>query len=115
MTLDDVIRMAREAGYGWSMTDMHAPALERFAELVAEAEADKHNTGTHTCSDRCQRYACVAVREAVAAEREACEVLHDHDDVLAPVGNGKWGESYQQGWTDGTAAYLKAIRSRGEA
>jgi hypothetical protein len=38
MTLDDVIRMAREAGYGWSMTDMHAPALERFAAMVAEAE-----------------------------------------------------------------------------
>jgi hypothetical protein len=38
MTLDDVIRMAREAGYGWSMTDMHAPALERFAALVAAAE-----------------------------------------------------------------------------
>ena len=43
-----------------------------FAALVAEAEADKHNTGTHTCSNRCQRYACVAVRKAVAAEREAC-------------------------------------------
>jgi hypothetical protein len=38
MTLDDVIRMAREAGYGWSMTDMHAPALARFAAMVAEAE-----------------------------------------------------------------------------
>jgi hypothetical protein len=48
-----------------------------FAELVAEAEADKHNTGTHTCSNRCQRYACVAVREAVAAEREACAKVCD--------------------------------------
>jgi peptidoglycan/xylan/chitin deacetylase (PgdA/CDA1 family) len=77
MTRDEVIRIAREAGYGWSMTDMHAPALARFAALVAEAEADKHNTGSHTCSDRCQRYACVAVREAVAAERKKYAVLID--------------------------------------
>lgn len=38
MTLDDVTRMAREAGYGWSMTDMHGYALARFAKLVAAAE-----------------------------------------------------------------------------
>jgi hypothetical protein len=68
-----------------------------FTALVAEAEADKHNTGTHTCSNRCQRYACVAVREAVAAEREACAKLCD-------------------GWThaDGDACAV-AIRARGEA
>lgn len=40
MTRDDITRMAREAGYGWSMTDMHAPALERFAALVAAAERE---------------------------------------------------------------------------
>lgn len=39
MTRDDIIRMAREVGYGWSMTDMHAPALERVA-LVAAAERE---------------------------------------------------------------------------
>jgi hypothetical protein len=38
MTRDEVIRMARETGYGWLMTNMHVPALERFAKLVAEAE-----------------------------------------------------------------------------
>jgi len=43
-----------------------------FAELVAAEERDKHDTGTHTCGNRCQRYACVAVREAVRAERAAC-------------------------------------------
>jgi len=41
MNRDDIIRMAREAGYGWSLTDMHAPALERFAALVAAAEQDR--------------------------------------------------------------------------
>jgi hypothetical protein len=62
-----------------------------FAALVAEAEADKHNTGSHTCSNRCQRYACVAVREAVAAEREACLKMLDENwyktqsDVAAAI------------------------------
>jgi len=40
MNRDDIIRLAREAGYGWSLTDMHAPALERFAALVAAAERE---------------------------------------------------------------------------
>jgi hypothetical protein len=40
MTRDDVMRMAREAGYGWSMTHMHAPMVVRFAELVAAAERE---------------------------------------------------------------------------
>ena len=40
MTRDDIIRMAREAGYGESMSDLHAPALERFAALIAAAERE---------------------------------------------------------------------------
>ena len=31
----------------------------------------------HTCSNECQRPACVAVREAVKAEREACAKVLD--------------------------------------
>ena len=38
MNRDDIIRMAREAGYGDAMADLHAPALERFAALVAAAQ-----------------------------------------------------------------------------
>ena len=41
MERDDIIRMAREAGYGDAMADLHAPALERFAALVA---AEVHKT-----------------------------------------------------------------------
>lgn len=33
--------------------------------------------GIHTCHDQCQRPACVAIREAVAAEREACAKVCD--------------------------------------
>lgn len=47
-----------------------------------------------------------------ADEREACEALHDHEDVLAPIGNSAWGEAYQEGWGQGTAAYRNAIRAR---
>jgi hypothetical protein len=50
-----------------------------------------------------------------SAEREACEALHDHEDVQAPVGNSSWGEAYQEGWGQGTAAYRDAIRARGQA
>jgi hypothetical protein len=37
---EDIIRMAREAGYGDAMSDLHAPALERFADLVAAHERE---------------------------------------------------------------------------
>lgn len=40
MTLDDITRMAREAGYGWALADLHIAALERFANLVAAAERE---------------------------------------------------------------------------
>lgn len=33
------------------------------------------NNEIHTCNNDCQRPACVAVREAVAAERERCAKL----------------------------------------
>jgi hypothetical protein len=41
MTSEDIIRMAREARYGDAMADLHSPALERFANLVAAAERER--------------------------------------------------------------------------
>ena len=35
------------------------------------------NNEIHTCSNECQRPACVAVREEVKAEREACAKVLD--------------------------------------
>jgi len=55
------------------------------------------------------------VADAVAKEREACEKLRNHDDVLAPVGNSAYSEWYQDGWIAGTQAYHEAIRARGQA
>ena len=40
MNSEDIIRMARKSGYGEAMADLHAPALERFAKLVASAERE---------------------------------------------------------------------------
>ncbi len=40
MTQEEIIRMAREAGYGEAMSDLHAHALERFAALVAAHERE---------------------------------------------------------------------------
>jgi hypothetical protein len=90
MNREDIIRIAQEAGLHIA-TDVHwMPIIgleyaEKFAALVA------------------------------SAEREACEALHDHEDVQAPVGNSSWGEAYQEGWGQGTAAYRDAIRARGQA
>ena len=87
MTQDEIIEMARQAGFVIFPEDCAETLQEffAFAKLIA------------------------------AKEREACEALHEHEDVLAPVGNSAWGEAYQEGWGEGTAAYLQAIRARGES
>ena len=40
MTRDDIIRMAREAGWSWMEAGMEARKLQRFAALVAAAERE---------------------------------------------------------------------------
>jgi len=85
----DVLTLAREAG-AWTQQRkncdveyvMSGQSLERFAALVRDDE------------------------------RKVCEALHDHEDVLAPVGNSAWGEAYQEGWGQGAAAYRDVIRAR---
>jgi len=52
-------------------------ALEAFAALVREDKAEKYKWDIHSCGPTCNRYACVAMREAVLAEREACAILID--------------------------------------
>jgi hypothetical protein len=66
-------------------TNWHDPVVVAFAKLIAQYE------------------------------REACLALHDHEDVLAPIGASAWGEAHQAGWAEGTAAYCEAIRARGQA
>lgn len=115
MNRDDIIRMAREATKEAPREDWNSTAwvfgdetLERFAELVA-----KHTLANIDPSS------FMSWQEGYEAgkqtEREACEALHDHEDVIAPIGNSSWGEAYQEGWGQGTAAYREAIRARGQA
>lgn len=111
MNRDDIIRMAHDAGMTpishVSTADVicSRTSLERFAALVAaaEREAIKWNS-IHSCYADCQNPACVIVREAVAAEREAC---------------AKWCEAAMTDDLDDQAYYVcqnlaAAIRARGQ-
>ena len=84
-----VIEMAREAGAHpshnpelydiWSISDK---ALERFAELVRADEREKYKWDVHSCGPTCTKVACMAMREAVKAEREAiAKWLKDEKDA----------------------------------
>jgi hypothetical protein len=86
VTRDDIIQLAREAGFirvvaieeGGAVTTTVAPIEElgRFAALVAAAERERMDLNAiHSCHAECQNPFCVRVREAVAHEREACAKL----------------------------------------
>ena len=75
--------MAREAN---RYADTHADSTdcdwplvrdERFAELVRADEREKYKWDVHSCGPTCKRYACVSMREAIEAEREACAKVCD--------------------------------------
>lgn len=77
MTRDDIIRMATEAKLPYEYDTgrvINLDQLEHFAALIR-----KHLSydGIHTCHDQCQRPVCVAIREAVQQEREACAKVCD--------------------------------------
>ena len=74
MNKEEIIRMAREAGGDdWGIFKDFMPEIERFAALVASAERDRLKwDGIHSCHPECDRPACVNMRKAVEAEREAC-------------------------------------------
>ena len=100
MNREEIIRMAREAGYGEAMADLHAPALERFAALVAAAERYRPWTQEHwTDYDR----------SIAAAEREACAKVCE--DLRHP--HGYSAETVD--WVDGADKCAEAIRARSQA
>jgi hypothetical protein len=101
MNRDDIIRMAREAcgepawdgGVEWTWEE-----VERFAALVyteghkdglddfeagvlpaaIKAERERINWDSiHSCHPECDKPVCVAMRKAVAEERESCAKLLD--------------------------------------
>jgi hypothetical protein len=77
------IEMAREAaGDDWGLFQEYMPEIHRFAELVRADEREKYKWDIHSCGPTCTKVACVAVREAVEAEREACaKWLEDERDA----------------------------------
>ena len=104
MTRDEITRWARKAGgaditsHGWTswVGTQSTEFLERFAALVAAAKeaefAKRLRTDVHSCHANCQRVTCVAVREAVQAEREACAKVCDssiHDSHIEGYSGAK--------------------------
>jgi hypothetical protein len=71
------IELAREAGNDDLFDAMQVAFLERFAALVRADEQEKYKWDVHSCGPTCKRYGCVAMREAVEAEREACAKVCD--------------------------------------
>jgi hypothetical protein len=100
MTKEEIMRMAEASGVEDSLLYEHwrcnLESMTRFAALVASAEREKHKWDIHSCSPTCNRYACVATREAVLAEREACaEICKKHADFYAglepsPIAQSAW-------------------------
>jgi hypothetical protein len=121
MTKEDIIQMAREAGVEFTYDPTETPPktfvecwmeeLEKFAALI---RADERSSwpAEMEAMERQVNILTDALAKAKADERDACEALREHEDVLAPVGNSAWGEAFQEGWGQGTAAYRDAIRAR---
>jgi hypothetical protein len=85
MNREDIIRMAQEAGYVYHVSggtgtyvQFYWDQLEQFANLVAEAERERIRWDSiHSCHPECDKPVCVAMRKAVAEERESCAKLLD--------------------------------------
>jgi microcystin degradation protein MlrC len=120
MTRDDIIRLAREAGFvrvvatheDGAVTTTVAPIkeLERFAILVAAKERKRMDLNAiHTCHAECQNPFCVRVREAVEHEREQCAKLCEE------LENQRINSSSLSGMIFGSSAEecATAIRARG--
>ena len=103
--MDKTIDMAREVKMPYDFVTgepIYLEKLKAFEALVRADEQEKYKWDIHSCGPTCKRYACVAMREAVEAEREACAKL-----------------CYELPWKDmghipSNLAFAAAIRARGE-
>jgi hypothetical protein len=91
MNRDDIIRMAREAGWNWpeNWPEVHTTSiedrLERFAALVAAAERNRMiSEGWRQCAQGQKTSQFCAVAEQVRLEeREACAKVCEDDPSRA--------------------------------
>jgi len=88
----DTIDMAFEANLVCDIDDPVSPwpeihdltnELKAFEALVRADQDEKYKWDIHSCGPTCEKYACVAMREAVEAEREACAKVCDE---MGPCG-----------------------------
>jgi hypothetical protein len=73
--MDKTIDMAREVKMPYDFVTgepIYLEKLKAFEALIRADEREKYKWDIHSCGPTCKRYACVAMREAVEAEREAC-------------------------------------------
>ena len=104
MNREDIIRMAREAGWDAHHAEFDT-RIERFAALVMSAESDR-------LTDFAIQAAEKSVDMAIALEREACaEVCKKHADFYAglepsPIAQSAWAACVDNRDT---------IRARGQA
>ena len=98
MNREDIIRMAREAGFIINDENPMTHSLERFAALVAAAEREK----VRSSMKKAFRRMAGLIR---ADEREACAKLADDQAQDEPYGHAKFR----------CANIAAAIRARGQA
>ena len=84
MTRDDIVRMAKEAGWFFMEAEMASRKLERFAALVAAAKDAEHQQ-TLTLQQRSYER---EIQLEVEAEREACAQIAESTvcDTHLPTG-----------------------------
>jgi hypothetical protein len=73
----DTIDMAREAGFNKNELAYLGDNFQRLVDLARADEREQYKWDIHSCGPTCKRYACVAMRKAVEAEREACAKVAD--------------------------------------
>ena len=102
-TREDIIRMAREAGNDDLFDAMQIEFLERLVQLARAEELKKFNWDVHSCGPTCTNPTCAAMREAVAAEREACAKVCEEEYLR-----------FEHPWNFSKKC-ADAIRARGQA
>jgi hypothetical protein len=117
MNPKQIIDLAKKACHPHEKSIFASPWGEewvlRFAESVAAAERKRMEyDGIHTCHAECQRPACVAVREAVQREREACAQIVEALKEIVDAADGTGWDQLDATFTRARAALKKA---RGQA
>jgi hypothetical protein len=88
----DTIDMAREAKFPMAWISDNDGGVIRwkdikvFEALVRADQDEKYKWDVHSCGPTCKRYGCVAMREAVEAEREACATVCEKMRSETPIG-----------------------------